>query len=383
MKTWLTILLTALAAVSSVTSATDTLTINSHRIINTCSGEKRWLLSASIGEVFDSDSLMSFDITIGFDTTLLRPTDGLFAGTLAEQMKFADISPGVNFRVPGEMRVSAFTITRNVKGNLPLFAVAGEYVGSCGSFDSLTVPWAPEFNEEFKKWTKTIVTSRVSTRAIPTPNPNEGVSVIEEALIFNQGEPIRNLSSLVRVPSNSGQRIKTTYQLLQEHASIQDIRVIALDPVVEINDEKSKAEVTFTASSQGDTVYLRIEGVSQSDKQLDTLVANVQILDTCSCSQPTILSRVPIVIDSIVVSTASDLNEDPLTVEHYSNRLIVKSLHGDLQKILVSDLLGRVQLALSIKNQPFVEIPTTEFGSGLFILTMTTANGIQTQLFQQ
>ena len=87
--------------------------------------EQRFLITASIGEVYASDSLQSFDITIGYDTSRFRPTDGLSIGTLSEQMKFGDISPFFNFRVPGEMRVGAFTITRNVAGDKPLFADLG------------------------------------------------------------------------------------------------------------------------------------------------------------------------------------------------------------------------------------------------------------------
>ncbi len=131
MKLKVMFLLAALAAASNIATATDTLTIRSYRVINTCSSEKRWLIDAYIGEVYSSDSLQSFDITIGYDTSLIRPTDGLSQGTLSSQMIFSDVSPFFNFRIPGELRVGAFTVNRNVKGNEPLFAVAGDFLGAC------------------------------------------------------------------------------------------------------------------------------------------------------------------------------------------------------------------------------------------------------------
>ena len=88
-------------AISTV-KAQDTLKIESLRTIDVCSDSKRFLISASLGSIRFADSLESFDITIGYDRNVLRPTDVLKEGTLSGQMSNG---PTMNIVVPGEMRI--------------------------------------------------------------------------------------------------------------------------------------------------------------------------------------------------------------------------------------------------------------------------------------
>lgn len=385
MKLWLTKLLVVVLATSSVNCATDTLTITSHRIVNPCSGEKRWLISADIGEVFESDSLMSFDITIGFDTSLLRPTDGLFTGTLSEQMKFGDISPGVNFRVPGEMRVSAFTITRNVKGKLPLFAVAGDYLGQCGSEDSLTLPWVPEFNQEFKKWTRVFVSTKVISRATPVPSPEQGTNNTREVVVLSRDTPSVNIPVVVQATSNDGSRAKVEVSIEGSRASrIDSVTSSRTDALVEINSDRSTASIEFKVTKNTDTINVSISSMSFDSTTSDVLKSALLILDSCSCSTPTATGSTAIRFKNPPVSVKMDLNESSSIVITSSNdNVTVKSLHGDPLKIVVSDLLGRTIFQSEFTNHGYLEIPTTEFGPGLFLVAASTLQDFQTRLYQR
>lgn len=385
MKFWLTILLAALTAAGSVTSATDTLTLRSYRLINACSGEQRWLVSASIGEVFDSDSLMSFDITIGFDTSLLRPTDGLFSGTLAEQMKFGDISPGINLRVPGEIRVSAFTITRNVRGNLPLFAVAGDYLGNCGSVDSLTLPWNPEYNEEFKKWTKVFVSTHVESRAIPLESPTQGISTLPHTLTLLPTDTLGTITAIVTVPENNGKPLSGVFSLKNGRGiSIVNITSTATNPSVSISNDSTSAQIDFTASERTDTIWLEIKARPSANQIIDTVTSSIVVRDTCSCSRPMLTGKTEILVDSISVSNVMALNEDPsTTITINQNEVNVKAVHGDPLTIVVSDLLGRTLYSGNYRNQNLINIPTTDFNTGLYMISIMSGKTVKTQLFQR
>lgn len=385
MKLWLTKLLVVILTTSSVDCATDTLTITSHRIVNPCSGEKRWLISADIGEVFESDSLMSFDITIGFDTSLLRPTDGLFTGTLSEQMKFGDISPGVNFRVPGEMRVSAFTITRNVKGKLPLFAVAGDYLGQCGSEDSLTLPWAPEFNQEFKKWTKVFVSATVVNRATPMPSPGQGTTNARQMVTLSKDTSSTTIPIVVHAASNVGSRAKVLVSIEGSKASRIDNVVSSLpNAIVNLNTDSLAATIEFLVTKNVDTINVRLSSTTFDSTATDELKSTMQILDSCSCSSPVATGSTDIHFKALPVSVKMDLNESSsIVITTRNNSVTVKSLHGDPLKIVVSDLLGRTLFLSESTNHGYVEIPTTEFGAGFFLVAASTLKDVQTRLYQR
>ena len=148
LKSFVFLTVLTISMVVSTVTAQDTLRIQSLRSVDLCSDKKRWLLAISLGTIRFSDSLESFDITIGYDKSILRPTDVLKEGTLSSQMTNG---PTLNTVVPGEMRIFGFNVARSVSGSVPLVAVSGDFLGSCADEGVLNIPYAPDFNTEFKK----------------------------------------------------------------------------------------------------------------------------------------------------------------------------------------------------------------------------------------
>lgn len=372
-------------AVSNLSAASDTLTLTSHRIVNACSGEQRWLISASIGEVFDGDSLMSFDITIGFDTSKLRPTDGLFTGTLAEQMKFADISPAANFRVPGEMRVSGFTITRNVKGALPLFAVTGDFKQACNIIDSLTLPWQPEYNEEFKVATKVFVSSDVKRVTLPKADVTQGVFTGTELIEFTVGDSIKRVSTTLGLEKSGGKKVKAVYHLRDSTCA----RIVNFHSTVQVDSslispDSTQLELHFVASGRIDTVDIEMHAEVKEAVETDTLTGAVYVLDSCSCSTPTAASQTNIIVNNKPVSVKMDLNEDPLIrIRFLPESITIESVHGDPQQVRVFDMFGRIAAESVMNTQTSMELPTQTLSPGVYILQVHTVKGQKSWLFQR
>lgn len=385
MKIVMIALLAALTAAGSVIAATDTLTITSHRVINVCSGEQRWLVSAYIGEVYESDSLMSFDITIGYDTSLLVPTDGLFTGTLAEQMKFADISPAANFRVPGEMRVSGFTITRNVKGNLPLFAVAGTFKGVCGQSDSLTLPWSPEYNEEFKKWTKVFNSAWVESVAIPVPAAAEGIVEQTDSVKITSADTAVNVLASVLIPSNYGKQATATFAFKNNTAGrFAKCQVSNTTATINVSPDSSTVSIEFIANKTTDTVALEVVAKSATGMSTDTIVSTIQIHDTCTCSVPTSRGTTVVNLDSQPTAINMVLNEEsPTTISVMTDRIEVETVHGGPHQVRIFTIYGSIIAEYDIDDNQRVTIPTEEMTCGTYLVSIVSTRNHTTRIFQR
>ncbi len=150
----LIILLAVIAAASRWTSAAvadDTLNIRSLRSIDVCGSEKSALIAIDLGEIYFSDSLMSFDITLSYDTTYLIPGSVLSNGTLSQQLSWMD-GPILNAAEPGELRVFGASILTPAKGNLPLVAITADAKSMiCGVTTPIELVYPADFNPEFKR----------------------------------------------------------------------------------------------------------------------------------------------------------------------------------------------------------------------------------------
>ncbi len=381
MTMWVIVLLAVVMAASRITAASDTLLLTSHRVINACSGEQRWLISASIGEVKGSDSLMSFDITIGFDTALLRPTDGLISGTLSEQMKFADISPSFNFQVPGEMRVGAFTITRNVQGNLPLFAIAGEYKQQCGTGDTLTLPWEPDFNEEFKGSVNVFRTDTVYSVAIPVADPSQGVRFELDSLQIKDADSSLDVASRIITGTPSSTVLRVVY-------TVSDVAVCRISGFTtnadvatsNISEDGSQLTVDLTVTEQETLLTLHIDLARGTDSVSAVITCSATRIDSCSCTEPTLQDDLTILIERPTVSAKLDLHEgSPIRITQSNNTIRIQSLHGAPQQISIHDTFGRVFAAVASGESSEVVVPIEHLSSGFYLVVIQTESGMVTR----
>jgi hypothetical protein len=328
---------------------------------------------------------MSFDITIGFDTTLLRPTDGLTTNTLAEQMKFADISPSFNFVVPGEMRASAFTITRNVKGNLPLFAIAGDFKGACGDVDSLTLPWPAEYNGEFKNWTKVFKSAKVVSIASAKQDTTQGVNHKQDEVVFTTDDSTRQVEALVDVSKAKGGVAKLTFRMINKSVSqIESYNTAASVLEEQYNTDSTMLNLTIRTSKTVEVFNLTLATEKTGTTAVDTLLSSVEIPDTCECIIPAAQGSTRLVLDRPVVSTSQGFIEGPaIQIRHRADQIQLQILHGNPTQVVVSDLFGKVFAALPIGDHQWLDIPTAELAHGVYLLQVRWPHGSATQLFQR
>ncbi len=361
-----------MTAISTV-KAQDTLRVESLRTIDVCSGSKRWLVSASLGTVRFSDSLESFDITIGYDRNVLRPTDVLKEGTLSGQMSNG---PTMNIVVPGELRIFGFNVARSVAGSVPLVAIAGDFTGSCEESSLLSVPYPPDFNSEFKKKVDVYVADEVKSIAQPKLISGAGCHFDTDSLIFSP--VIEKLTLRVELdPYQGGERqkvleLRPTSQSDTNGYQISGVKATnncTVDSLL-FSESSTRTFVTVDEVNKPATVEVTVERRALVETFKSRIVGTVQDQSACSCVKPALSDTVVLKIDPVVSTLTSSIDEHNCTVSVRNGTIIGKCDHERMKRLEVFDLLGRGLREESESKSTSVEVSSDNLPNGIFIVRM-------------
>ncbi len=375
-------MLAVLVAASTTAFSQDTLRVRSYRVINTCSNERRFLIDAYMGEIFSSDSLQSFDITIGYDTSLIRPTDGLTVGTLSSQMTFGDVSPFFNFRIPGEMRVGAFTIDRNVRGDQPFFAIAGNFAGECQDKTFFTFPWESTFNEEFRRTIAMEWTDTVLAVATPTENPALGLYAAQPPDTI-RGYDSTTVLTLHRILSDDlrGEQIVSTLSILGSTAVvIERVDISNPDSIVFATDSLS-VSIFDKGLIENDTFYVTVR--SRSTAQTVSVQALTQVSTTsqCACTNPA--GKDTIVVTATHepnVSIKMDSHERAgISIRRHTPGISIQLLHGQPTNIQIHSMYGALLKNFTSTGED-VWIANEQLPNGPFLITVHSGSSVERRL---
>lgn len=363
------ILLAACIAVSrmaSVAVAADTLRIRSYQQIDVCSLEKQAVIAIDLGEIYFGDSLMSFDITLAYDTTLLRPGSILASGTLSDQMRWMD-GPFLNAAIPGELRVFGTSFLTPVKGALPLTAMTlNAKQVSCGTVSPIVLAYPAEFNEEFKRRYDVWVPDSIEFIARPTLRADIGPSIMADSIVLPGIDSTRTFDfELPAVPSESG--TWTTSFIIADRRLIRFQRADASSGEVVYSAEFDTLRIEHTPDKTitGTIHVLQLVGDSA------TTSIRVETRSTvCSCIRPTKEDSLVVAVSKPVINTVPDSDERPEIV--INNGMI--RLQGDHEhpiELEIYDLFGRSLmheiLPTGIQERAIDQLPP----GPLFIVTKT------------
>lgn len=371
------LLLVILGMASSIASAlaADTLKVTSQRIIDMCGQEQRWLIVADLGEIYVSDSLLSFDIILGYDAARMRPTTGLKSGTLSEQLDLFD-SPYFNFVTKGEIWVSAAGLTRPARGKLPLFAVAGDYIGTCNQSTNITVAFAPEFNEEFKRKVEVYRTDSVVSVAIPKSRPDLGAFTTVQALQMEgkdstaEGEIVLRCmgmrDSLLNLKlALSRPDVFEIVSVWSEDANVRDLTLSG--------NQRDTSGVMLKVNALADSVTIRYSVRSLTDSRDTTETLSVYMASSleCGCIRPT--GSAVITLHSRKQDTTTvdaDVDEATDYIVLRDGTIIVQCLHRQPESITVYSLLGEVIAQVTEVKENRIQIPVQSAPSGPLFVQM-------------
>lgn len=337
MNVLVTAMLAVLAAASNVT-AQDTLLLRTFRTIDVCSSERRWLIAPYLGNIRSTDSLASFDITIGFDTSVVRPTDILTENTLSFMLQFP---PELNLVVPGELRAAGFNVVRNIVGDKPLFAVAGNFIGECGDSVLFSFPWPPTFNEEFKKKITVLTSDNVAVVALPIADKQLGVTFDEDTVLINGKDSSESFTTRIKRGTNNVTRAQLTLWLNDTaEVKIDSVRMEGLTvESMSVTAGRVVADVTFSGE-QLPSAEVQLRSVTERTYSTATLYGKLVSNDSCACVRSELSDTINIVLTNPIVSVSSPIDDNNDRLDVTSTSATCHCYHGQTNEINVFTIAG-------------------------------------------
>lgn len=350
----------------------DTLFVRSIRTIDKCSSQRSALFVLEMGQINASDSLMLFDITFGYDSNSMRPGILLKENTLGNQLNYYN-GPFMNLTVPSEIRLSGFTINRVAVGRLPLIAFNADVTADfCSPTSLLTMPYSPEFNEEFKKSPNVVVIDSVISVANQRSDSTKGFQ-------FNVDSIGTDTSRVIDVPFTIDQGLAVGSNVRFALANNNGYKIVNIE-VDQVGTE--------TVNIEDSTVTILIRDNVQSttgrivlNRNLDTATVTITALvtvDSCQCIRPAKQDRLEISYTK-ESTTSVDADEDVEIFHITDGRIILQHLHEHPIATII-DILGKHWWS---SNAPVSELNLNEIDlpSGVYYVVLQTSTRTQARNF--
>lgn len=352
--------------VSSLPSvAEDTLVISSQRSVNTCSSasDRKFLIYVDLGEIYFSDSLMSFDIFLKYDTTKLVFTDMLTTGTLSAQM--SDLGPVWRPKDPGGIcYAGGGSILQPAKGKQPLIAFQGLFKGNCGDTTSIDLDEVI-FNSEFRRRTWTGTSGTIATIARGTMT-NAIAAVFDQQAFTTRGKDSTTAIPLhVKTPDVPNAIVECEIRMDRSDSYVIDsIYALQTDSTFEIVEKNVTADTTTirwrTQARSSQTEYvINVRSMTNEKDRTATINATIRVIDSCYCRvamntdpmRTTTIKNVP-VLTSLFETV---VNEGTAWCTTVGGNIIIQSLHGQPESVEVFTMLGeRIPIVIRGDQQTMV-----------------------------
>ena len=331
--------ITAASRWASPALADDTLNIRSLRSIDVCGSEKSALIVIDLGEIYFSDSLMSFDITLSYDTTYLIPGTVLSNGTLSQQLSWMD-GPILNAAVPGELRIFGASILTPAKGNLPLVAITADAKRlTCGVTTPIALAYPADFNPEFKRTFSLWNGDSIRFTARQTVNPSAGFSFGGSDLV------IGGKDSTLDVPLS----VTTSGRNNEELIARIDVEGFGV-----IIDSATLSGTAMTISKDGLSAFMALGGVDTvfngtvhlrqetSDSLIVPITGKVEAT-SCACTAPGKRQQVQVATTTSTSTTVheTDIDDDPV-ITLINGMISMQGGHEYPVELKVYDVFGRL-----------------------------------------
>ncbi len=344
-------LLTVLWAVSSLPSAAaDTLVIASQQTINVCSSQsdQKFLIYVNLGEIYFSDSLMSFDIFLKYDTTKLVFTDMLTTGTLAAQM--SDLGPVWRPKDQGGVcYAGGASILKHARGNLPLIAFQGQFKGGCGDTSTVSLDEVL-FNSEFRRQYSNSVSGIVRTIAKGTVTDDIASVFQQRNYIVSGKDSSISLPLTLKMPGITKGLVECTLQMVHAGAfTIDSIQPLVPDTTFTListvlTSDTSTFVWTVKAQSVATEFRVSIRSLTNDSSKRAIVHVTTRIVDSCYCrvaKNTDTMSTCEIKNKTLATSVFQTVvDEGTAWCTTIGGDIIIQSLHGQPESVEVFTLLG-------------------------------------------
>lgn len=337
--------------------------------------ERQVVIAPYLGAIKKSDSIVGYEISISYDPKIVRMNQKLFTNTLARFFEYKNmIFDSERGEIVFDGLVDFKGNLRSVAGDLPLFAVAGDFIGKCGEEAKFKVNYY-----KFYGFNGTIdSTSGITIVGNIVEKPNR-------VLGFKVSDDIRSLkkdSTIVyEVNLNMGILDSLNYWKIKLSADndsldIQNIRTsnnVDLLNITKGNDNSYLLELKVN-NSEAPKLFFDVKSF-KSDSSIFNL--EFETIETTECICATTFLNSTIVIENLetkkVDTTTSAVEQDISSDFYLLNNKIVAMSTLDIEVYNISGV------KVDKENCNINEVYNTEqLAKGIYFIKITSKDVIKT-----
>lgn len=351
------------------------------REVNTCKyrGDEV-TISVELGEFNSDDNLFGYDLGIKFNNKVLNIDKFLFNGTLSEF--FDNDKRGARVFTEGDITtVNLFGVTfsqsNSIRGELPLVAFGGNYIGDCNDTALVEIAWI-DFTDEFKDIVTDTINVNIANNMIPDSSKRLKSFLIKETI-----EPVKKDSLIkitIAVEQSSEDQLNEFIIDLNSENGFQIHDVIELNQLYEfVEIEKSASNIRYKSFANkiiNDTLMnVILKNVSDEELHYGSITLNVEPTDECSCikiGDQTIIElegRNP--INSVIEYDEIRIVEDQKNLRISSEIDIINIMVYNLNGILLKTVDNIYEKSYLMNKE--------EFSNGVYLLLIETEKMIKTK----
>lgn len=337
--------------------------------------ERQVVIAPYMGAVKKSDSIVGYEVSISYDPKVVRMNQKLFINTLAGKFNYKELDffPETN-EIVFDGIVDLKGNLNPVSGDLPLFAVAGDFIGKCGEEAIFKVNYY-----KFYGFNGTIdSTSGVTIKGNIVEKPNR-------VLGFNLTKDIRS----VKKDSTIGYEVDLNMGIL-DSLDYWKIKLSADNDSLDIQNISTSNNVELLNVTKGDdNGYLLELKVNNTESpklffdvksyKVDSTVFNLELetVETTECICATSFLTSSIVIKNLetkkIDSTTSIVEQNKETDFYVLNNKIVAMSNIDIEVYNISGV------QIDKRNCNINEVYNTEQSTkGIYFIKITSKDVIKT-----
>jgi len=346
-------------------------------------GNKQFQIYIQTDEIYASDSIVGFDLFIGFNPEKIQLDQLLSGNTISGQLQSAgtDASLTINKLVTGEVWISgAFLVDRRfLKGKQPLLALSGRYLKNCSDTTSITVLQYTPAYYDFRTAPEIITKDLVLKAEVTESGRRLSTYVVEDSLIFKVQDSLKGLQVYL-----SNDDILQTKELewiakIENPEAIDIVEVESVQPNVRIDTvllQDSQKVIQLSLLGQVEVTKPSLE-LKIKRKSIDSAVIkiNLSITPKSECTCITKVLNDSLVIKVLPQPVSIDemptlLNEVKIESSFSNGKFVLYSPNAVFQRVEVYNVLGQ-KTNMFVESQNNVVIPENKLNIGLNIMELT------------
>lgn len=359
-----------------------TLKIENTEQIDLCGADrnKRVIITLYMGKILPSDSLFGFNGQLLYNPDKIQFHTALPLNTLAE---FFDYNKA-DFSEKGKIifTVSQWLSNIPISGDRPLYAFLGNFLGICPDTSWVNLDYI-EFTDEFKKTITEVSNGLVNAEILYDDSRYLQTKFEIDTLEFLKDDQEKNIQVLFDV--KPGLRINNLkLDIENENPSQFDIvqinslnEYLIIDSVQE-NDGKIEAYLTILNDTlAGINMNITIIEKFKSDTLSQLSITPTQV-NECTCVSKLEGSHCFLKSHKIdTIPSWINLQEDKfkeLNIDYKNNCLTIHNNVGNIQQVIITNLLGINIMTYKPENELEIRINTELLTSGIYFVYIVKNN---------